>query len=41
MKDVITVLPDHYQFLDQNILDQIKRYYPEQWVRMDTILKSD
>ncbi|MFD4705649.1 TetR/AcrR family transcriptional regulator [Gottfriedia sp. NPDC058432] len=41
IKNVITVLPDHYQFLDQNILDQMKRYYPEQWVRMDTILKSD
>ncbi|SIR87926.1 transcriptional regulator, TetR family [Peribacillus simplex] len=41
IKGVITVLPDHYEFIDQNILDQIKRYYPEQWIKMDTLLKSD
>ncbi|MGE7907944.1 TetR/AcrR family transcriptional regulator [Peribacillus sp. NPDC094092] len=41
IKGVITVLPDHYEFIAQNILDQMKRYYPEQWVKMDTLLKSD
>ncbi|MGG1679541.1 TetR/AcrR family transcriptional regulator [Neobacillus sp. NRS-1170] len=41
IKGVMTVLPDHYEFIDISILDQMKRYYPEQWVKMDSLLKSD
>ncbi|OIK13424.1 TetR family transcriptional regulator [Bacillus sp. MUM 116] len=41
IKGVITVLPDHYEFIDMGILDQMKRYYPDQWVKMDSLLKSD
>ncbi|MFL0364037.1 TetR/AcrR family transcriptional regulator [Pseudobacillus sp. 179-B 2D1 NHS] len=41
IKGVMAVLPDHYEFIDVNILEQMKRYYPEQWIKMDTLLKSD
>lgn len=41
IKGVIKVMPDHYEFTDLNILDQMQRYYPEQWVKMDALLKSD
>jgi len=41
IKGVMAVLPDHYEFIDVNILEQMKRYYPEQWIKMDRLLKSD
>ncbi|MFD0828107.1 TetR/AcrR family transcriptional regulator [Neobacillus sp. M.A.Huq-85] len=41
IKGVIAVFPDHYQFTDLNVLDQMKRYYPKQWMKMDTLLKSE
>ncbi|MBM7644120.1 AcrR family transcriptional regulator [Scopulibacillus daqui] len=31
IKGVITVVPNHVEFLDLRVLDQMKKYYPEQW----------
>lgn len=41
IKSVITVLPEHYELVSLTILDQMKRYYPEQWSKMDQHLKND
>ncbi|MFC7392027.1 TetR/AcrR family transcriptional regulator [Scopulibacillus cellulosilyticus] len=31
IKGVITVVPNHVEFLDLRVLDQMRKYYPEQW----------
>nr|WP_132747680.1 TetR/AcrR family transcriptional regulator [Scopulibacillus darangshiensis] len=41
IKGVITTLPDHYELLDLKLLGQMKQYYPEQWAKMDELLKDD
>ncbi|NEW09209.1 TetR/AcrR family transcriptional regulator [Paenibacillus sp. SYP-B3998] len=41
IKGVMTVLPNHYELYDLRILEQMKRYYPEQWSRIDSALKDD
>lgn len=41
IKGVIRVLPDHYEFIDINVINQMERYYPEHWIKMETLLKSD
>ncbi|MCS7461971.1 TetR/AcrR family transcriptional regulator [Paenibacillus doosanensis] len=41
IKGVMTVLPNHYELYDLRILEQMKRYYPEQWVKIDSALKDD
>ncbi|MFM1650701.1 TetR/AcrR family transcriptional regulator [Brevibacillus sp. B_LB10_24] len=38
---VMTVLPNHYELYDLKILDQMKRYFPEQWAKIDAALKDD
>ncbi|WP_442602648.1 TetR/AcrR family transcriptional regulator [Paenibacillus sp. KN14-4R] len=41
IKGVMTVLPNHYEFYDLRILEQMKRYYPEQWVKVNAALVDD
>ncbi|MCE5170395.1 TetR/AcrR family transcriptional regulator [Paenibacillus profundus] len=41
MKAVMTVLPNHFELYDIRILEQMKRVYPEQWVKIDEALKDD
>jgi AcrR family transcriptional regulator len=41
IKSVITVLPDHYEIISLTILDQLKRYYPEQHAKMSSYLEDD
>lgn len=40
IKRVITVVPKHNEFYDLRILEQMKRYYPEQWERIHTALNQ-
>lgn len=35
------VLPTHYEFYDLRILEQMKRYYPEQWAVVDAAFSDD
>lgn len=41
IKAVIMVLPTHYEFYDLRILEQMKRYYPEQWAVVNAQLSDD
>lgn len=41
IRRVITVLPNHWEFYDLRILDQMKRYYPKQWEKVDSLLQDD
>ncbi|WP_068775974.1 TetR/AcrR family transcriptional regulator [Paenibacillus sp. FJAT-26967] len=41
IRGVITVLPIHWEFYDLRILDQMKRYYPQQWSKVDNELTDD
>lgn len=41
IKGVMMVLPTHYEFYDLRILEQMKRYYPEQWATVDAALSDD
>lgn len=41
IKGVMMVLPTHYEFYDLRILEQMKRYYPEQWATVDASLSDD
>lgn len=41
IKGVMLVLPTHYEFYDLRILEQMKRYYPEQWAIVDSALSDD
>ncbi|MCR8645011.1 TetR/AcrR family transcriptional regulator [Paenibacillus sp. N1-5-1-14] len=41
IKGVMTVLPTHYELYDLRILDQMKRYYPEQWAKVNAALVDD
>ena len=41
IKGVMMVLPTHYEFYDLHILEQMKRYYPEQWALVDSALSDD
>lgn len=41
IKGVMMVLPTHYEFYDLRILEQMKRYYPEQWALVDSSLSDD
>lgn len=35
IRQAINVMPEHNDFYDLRILEQLKRYYPEQWERID------
>ncbi len=35
IQQVILIIPKHNEFYDLRILEQLKRYYPEQWQRVD------
>lgn len=41
IKRVITVLPDHYDIINRNNYEQMKRYYPEQYDKMAAYLEND
>lgn len=41
IKAVMTVLPNHFELVDNRILDQMKRVFPEQWAKIDQSLKDD
>ncbi|MED1792426.1 TetR/AcrR family transcriptional regulator [Brevibacillus nitrificans] len=41
IRAVIMVVPTHNDFYDLRILEQMKRYYPEQWAIVDASLSSD
>lgn len=41
IKGVMTVLPNHYELYDLKILDQLKRYFPEQWTKVNDALQDD
>ncbi|MFP3422330.1 TetR/AcrR family transcriptional regulator, partial [Bacillus sp. SIMBA_161] len=32
---LIVLIPTHNDFFDLRVLEQLKRYYPEQWQRVD------
>lgn len=38
IRNVIIVIPKHNEFYDLRILEQLERYYPEQWMRVKTEL---
>lgn len=35
IRQTISIMPEHNDFYDLRILEQLKRYYPEQWERVD------
>lgn len=35
IRHTITIMPEHNDFYDLRILDQLKRHYPEQWERIN------
>ncbi|WGV62051.1 TetR/AcrR family transcriptional regulator [Brevibacillus brevis] len=41
IKGVMMVLPTHYEFYDLRILEQMKRYYPEQYAQVEASLSED
>lgn len=41
LRGVIAVAPDHHELTDLRILNHMKRYYPEQWAKLDLFLQSD
>lgn len=41
IRGVFTVVPSHNELLDLRILEQMKRYYPEQWSKVESALKDD
>ncbi|EJW18573.1 putative HTH-type transcriptional regulator YvaF [Paenibacillus alvei DSM 29] len=41
MKAVMTVLPNHFELYDNRILEQMKRAYPEQWLKIDNALRDE
>lgn len=41
IKGVMMVLPTHYEFYDLRILEQMKRYYPEQYAHVEASLSED
>ena len=40
IKSVITVVPKYNEFYDLRILEQMKRFYPEQWERIHNALNQ-
>nr|WP_251047733.1 TetR/AcrR family transcriptional regulator [Planococcus sp. ISL-109] len=36
----ILIIPNHSEFYDLRVLEQLKRYYPEQWERVDRELNQ-
>jgi AcrR family transcriptional regulator len=41
IKALMQVLPEYYQIYNRPVLDEMKRYYPEQWVHIETSLEED
>lgn len=41
LKGVIAVIPDQQELTDMRTLNQIKKYFPEQWEKFDSFLQSD
>lgn len=41
IRGIIITLPKHWEFYDLRILEQMKRYFPEQWAKIDSTLKDD
>lgn len=41
LKGVIAVIPDQQELIDMRILNQMKKFFPEQWEKFDSFLQSD
>jgi len=41
IRGIVTVLTKHYELYDIRILEQMKRFYPEQWKKIDDALTDD
>ncbi|SDK29940.1 TetR/AcrR family transcriptional regulator [Sediminibacillus albus] len=41
IKQLMQVLPEYYQIYDRPILDEMKRFYPDQWVKIEASLDED
>ncbi|WP_111323823.1 TetR family transcriptional regulator [Thermosporothrix hazakensis] len=41
IRGVVTTLPAHNEFYDVRVLQQLKRYFPEQWARVNSALNDD
>ncbi|WP_414730937.1 TetR/AcrR family transcriptional regulator [Bacillus sp. FJAT-28004] len=41
IRGIVTLLTKHYELYDIRILEQMKRYYPEQWKKIDDALTDD
>ncbi|MGJ7911259.1 TetR/AcrR family transcriptional regulator [Neobacillus sp. LXY-1] len=40
IRGVCTVMPTYFEFYDFKILEQMKRYYPEQWAKVNAALSE-
>lgn len=40
IRQTILIIPNHSEFYDLRVLEQLKRYYPEQWERVDRELNQ-
>ncbi|MED1442744.1 TetR/AcrR family transcriptional regulator [Aeribacillus composti] len=40
IKEILTIVPDYFDLYNQQILDQMKKYYPEQWEKVRFELKN-
>ncbi|WP_110943279.1 TetR/AcrR family transcriptional regulator [Virgibacillus senegalensis] len=41
IKQLMQVLPEYHQIYDRPVLDEMKRYYPDLWVKIDEALQED
>lgn len=40
IKGVVTVMPNYVEFYDLRVFEQMKRYFPNQWERLHTVLND-
>ncbi|MCP1124451.1 TetR/AcrR family transcriptional regulator [Bacillus sp. 3103sda1] len=40
IRGVCTAMPSHFEFYDFKVLEQMKRYYPEQWTKVNAALNE-
>ncbi|QDP39095.1 TetR/AcrR family transcriptional regulator [Radiobacillus deserti] len=41
IKQLMVVLPEYYQIYDRPVLEGLKRYYPEQWQKINDSVEED
>ncbi|WP_281277109.1 TetR/AcrR family transcriptional regulator [Siminovitchia terrae] len=41
LRGVIAIVPDHLELTDIRILNEMKKFFPEQWAKVDSFLQSD